>query len=312
MAENALDNGQLDQVAVNEVAQPQAEAEETETEATQGESQSTGESANSSTDSKTEDVESIDLDKLEAKLTEQETDNKATDESKDLSNDESQKQALKQKENKQSRGEARYQQLANENKNLREQLQAAQLHMEQDLANEIKIPTPPWRGGSSEKKPSGIEVEPGAEITQEQYQQHIEQVAQEMAAAQVSAYQLQVQDRLNRQQQVIALNDDINYLKNKYPELDQSNANYSYELDKLIGQIVENTIAVNPALVKSMVDGVMQLRQQSLQAGQSRANAELNQQRSQGALIPSASNTEPVDVNKLSLSQLEAKLGIVQ
>lgn len=312
MAENALDNGQLDQVAVNEVAQSQAETEETKTEVTQGESQSTGESANSSTDSKTEDVESIDLDKLEAKLTEQETDNKATDELKDLSNDESQKQALKQKENKQSRSEARYQQLANENKNLREQLQAAQFNREQDLANEIKIPAPPWRGGSSEKKPSTIEVEPGAEITQEQYQQHIEQVAQEMAAAQVSAYQLQVQDRLNRQQQAIALNDDINYLKNKYPELDQSNANYSYELDKLIGQIVENTIAVNPALVKSTVDGVMQLRQQSLQAGQSRASAELNQQRSQGALIPSASNAEPVDVNKLSLSQLEEKLGIVQ
>lgn len=313
MAENTEDSGQsLNQDAVAEVAQPQAGTNEVSESESRQEPQSGETTASSQTESESESAESMDLDKLEEKLTDKKADDQTVDKPLSKSTGESQN-ALAQENNKSSRSENRYQQLANENRELRQQLGLVQRQSLGYLAQEVGIPAPPWEQEKNNQQPiiPPLDIEPGSELTPQQYQQHVAAAAEKMAQAKISAYELEAANTMERQQQILQLDESMNYIRQKYPELNPNHPNYSLDVDEMVGQIVESMGQVNPAAIKERVDQVMTLRGQSLQAGQEKATAELAKQRSEAAVIPGTSiNETTADLNNIPLDDLEKMIGV--
>ena len=313
MAENTENNGQnLDQVAEMEVAPPQVETTEVSQEETQEGPQSGAETADSS-------AETMDLDKLESKLSEK-TGEQTAEEPKEEGVKEAPKaegeseKPLLNNQDKPSRSENRYQQLANENRELKQQLQNAQRQSMGQLAGEAGIPIPPWEKDKTNGKSPipALNVQPGTELTPEQYQEHVAQAARQMADAQIAAHELQMQDQAQRQQQVVQLDESMNYIKQTYPELNPENSSYSVELDETVGQLVESLGQVNPAVIKQRVDQIMALRGQAVQDGAERANSTMARQMSEQAVIPGSPVQEiATDLNEVDLDKLESQLGVV-
>lgn len=318
MAENTENTGEsLNQVAEKGVAQPQIETNETSqlNEAPQSGEQTAISENESSAD---QSLEEIPLDKLEEKLSRPaekqttEEDKKQEEEVKTEPTQVDASQEALNKQNKTNRSENRYQQLANENRLLKQQLDEQKRAGMQSLAKEVGLPKPPWKNDQSKPIVPKLEVQPGTEITQEQYQQHVSEAAKKIAAAEIEAYKLQAQEEIEKQQKIVQLDESMNYIKQRYPELDPEHPNYSQEADEMIGQIVASMGQVDPAGIKQRVDQIMALRGQSVQVGQAQATQTLAKQMAESAVIPNSSIREQsASLDDISLDKLEQKLGVV-
>lgn len=158
--------------------------------------------------------------------------------------------------------------------------------------------------GNSPEAPAYIpQVNPGEELTQEQYQQHVASTA-----ASIVDLKLKQQDAINR------INSEANEALRSYPELDPDSDSFDPDLSESITAAVEANVRANPysAQVKGFVDKLMKPYKRSVSRQVGQAGETLAKQVSQAAVKPTAVRKPDKNLEEKSVEELEQELGIVQ
>lgn len=158
-------------------------------------------------------------------------------------------------------------------------------------------------GNSPEAQAYIPQVNPGEELTQEQYQQHVASTA-----ASIVDLKLKQQDAINR------INSEANEALRSYPELDPESDSFDPDLSESITAAVEANVRANPysAQVKGFVDKLMKPYKRSVSRQVGEAGETLAKQVSQAAVKPTAVRKPDKNLEEKSVEELEQELGIVQ
>jgi hypothetical protein len=156
-------------------------------------------------------------------------------------------------------------------------------------------------------EPSGYQpyqpsVEPGSEISPEQYKQDIMRTADSFVTL-----------RLKQQEAIGRIKSESIEAVRKYPELDPESESFNKELSDTIFDATEAFISKNPysASVGTFVDRLMKPYQRAVSNEVGKATENLAKQVSQAALKPtSIRKEEKTDADK-TIAELEAELGVV-
>lgn len=192
-------------------------------------------------------------------------------------------------ERKPTRAERRIRDLVDENKRLKEQ-QGQQFQQFQ--------------------QPPVPSIEPGAELTPEQYQQHLVQAADSIA-------QVRVQQQLEQYKAEANLDRDVEVLPKQYPELDENSPEYNPVLIEKIESAYKarafNNGSLNPSVRLADVakDFVDVARAAAKQSTTEMKNA-VAKTADTTAVRPGAGVRQEKDASEMSIEELEQKLGVIR
>jgi len=144
-------------------------------------------------------------------------------------------------------------------------------------------------------------IEPGTEVSQEQYKADVVKTAQSIA-------QLEV-----RKQNVInTINKEANESMQEFPELDPKSDVFDTELSESITDSVKAQIQVNPsASVKKLVTRLMKPYKSSIKRQVAESTETIAKQVSESAQRPSQVKGQEKSFDDLSIEEMEQKLGVV-
>ena len=145
-------------------------------------------------------------------------------------------------------------------------------------------------------------VEPGAEISPEQYQQDVMRTADSLVTL-----------RINQERTLNRINSEANEALRSYSELDPESDNFNRELSDTVTEAVEAHIRANPyqASVKRFVDKLMKPYQRAVTKEVGKATENLAKQVSETAVRPTAMSKTEKPFEELSIKEMEKKLGVV-
>jgi hypothetical protein len=144
-------------------------------------------------------------------------------------------------------------------------------------------------------------VQPGTEVTPEQYQADI--------ARQADAI---VQMRLNQERIVNTINKEAAEAMKLNPELDPTSEVFDKELSDTIVEAVKAQVQVNPsASVKKLVNQMMKPYRRSIEKKVAETTETITKQVSESALRPSQVKPQEKPFDQLTPKEMEEKLGIV-
>jgi len=171
----------------------------------------------------------------------------------------------------------------------------------ESLAKQVEDLTNQFTGQNQSFTTNPTTIEPGAEVTQEQYQADV--------ARQADAI---VQIRLNQERIVNNINKEALDSMTAHPELDPSSDVFDKELSDTIVESVKAQIQVNPAAsVKKLVNHMMKPYRRSIEQKVAETTETITKQVSESALRPSQVKTLDKPFDKLSTEEMEARLGTV-
>ncbi len=160
--------------------------------------------------------------------------------------------------------------------------------------------------------------EPGAEISPEQLQRDVAQAADGIAQLRINQALAQYDQKAQGQQRVQQLESDVNFVENKFPELNPDSKTYDPRLSSRVTKLYEKAAASNPTLrLSEFVADAMELAGAGTDRARSEVTATLSKQAASGAVTPSSSrgNAEP-DLASMTPGQrakhLEKKLGFAK
>lgn len=147
------------------------------------------------------------------------------------------------------------------------------------------------------------QVEPGSEISPEQYQADVLRTADSIVAL-----------RLKQQEAVNRINSESGEAMKQYPELDPESESFDKELSDAVIEAVEAKVLANPysASVKSVVDKMMKPYKKAVTNGVGKASEGLAKQVSESALRPTSVQKKEKSAEEKTIEELEEDLGIVQ
>jgi hypothetical protein len=156
---------------------------------------------------------------------------------------------------------------------------------------------------SAESEPYTPNIQPGAEITQEQYQGDIARAADSI-----------VNLRLKQQQAVSQIQSDTQDVVRTHPELDPESDSYDEDLSLAVTEAVEARVRSNPygANVKGFVDNLMKPYKRSVAKSVGKAGENLAKQVSQAAVKPTSVRSNQKTIEEKSIDELEKELGVYQ
>ena len=158
--------------------------------------------------------------------------------------------------------------------------------------------------GSNEPmgQPYQPSVEPGSEISPDQYKQDVMRTADSL-----------VNLRLKQQEAIGRIKSESVEAVRKYPELDPDSEHFNKELSDTIFDATEAFVSKNPysASVGTFVDRLMKPYQKAVSAEVGKATENLAKQVSQAALKPTTVRNEEKGLEDKSIAELEAEYGIV-
>lgn len=152
-------------------------------------------------------------------------------------------------------------------------------------------------------QPYQPQVEPGSEITSEQYKQDVMRAADSLVTL-----------KLKQQEAISRIKSESIEAVRKYPELDPESESFNKELSDTVFDATEAFISKNPysASVSKFVDRLMKPYQRAVTTEVGKATENLAKQVSQAALKPTQVRSEEKSAKDMTAAELEAKLGIVQ
>jgi hypothetical protein len=170
--------------------------------------------------------------------------------------------------------------------------------LEQQLA-ELTAPV----GVQVPKTPYIPPVEPGQEINQEQYKQHVLQTAGTM-----------VDLRIRQSEAINRINNEAGQAIRKYPQLDPDNESFDKELSEAVTEATINNVRANPytASPKQIVDRMMKPYLRSVTKEVANQTENIAKQVSGQALRPTSISKGEKSAKDMSTEELEKKLGVVQ
>jgi hypothetical protein len=158
--------------------------------------------------------------------------------------------------------------------------------------------------GSNEPmgQPYTPSVEPGSEISSEQYEQDVMRAADGL-----------VNLRLKQQEAISRIKSESVEAVRKYPELDPDSEDFNKELSDTVFDATEAFISKSPysASVGKFVDRLMKPYQRAVTKEVGKATENLAKQVSQAALKPTQVRSEVKSDKDKTIAELEAELGTV-
>ena len=164
--------------------------------------------------------------------------------------------------------------------------------------------------GSDEPQPSPYgqrqyqpQVEPGAEISPDQYKQDVMRTADSI-----------VQIRIKQQDAVNRINNEANTVVGKYPQLDPESNKFDRELSDSVTAAVEASVRANPykASPKKLVAKMMKPYNRAVTKQVGEVTENIAKQVSETATRPTGVASSEKKFEELSLKEMEKKLGTVQ
>ena len=158
--------------------------------------------------------------------------------------------------------------------------------------------------GSNEPmgQPYTPSVEPGSEISPEQYKQDVMRTADSVVTL-----------KLKQQEAIGRIKSESSEAVRKYPELDPESEHFNKELADDIFDSMDALIHKNPysAEVLKSVDNKMKLYRRAVDTEVGKVSENLAKQVSQSALKPTSVRSEVKSDNEKTIAELEAELGTV-
>jgi hypothetical protein len=151
--------------------------------------------------------------------------------------------------------------------------------------------------------PYNPQVEPGQELTQEQYKQDVLKTADSM-----------VNLRLKQSEAITRINKESDEAVRSYPQLDPHSPDFDEELSNTVTEATEAIVKANPytASVKKFVDKLMKPYQRSVTKEIGKETENIARQVSESALRPTSIQKTEKKFEELSIEEMEKQLGIVQ
>ena len=160
------------------------------------------------------------------------------------------------------------------------------------------------------QQPQAPQVEPGGELTVEQYQQHVAQQADAIAS-------LRVQQQLQQYEATKNFESDIELLPQKYPELDETSPEYNPVLVEKVSEAFKarafNGNQVDPSVRLADVakDYVDVARAAAKKSSADMKNA-VAASADTSAIKPTATPSENKSASDMSIEELEQKYGFAK
>ena len=147
------------------------------------------------------------------------------------------------------------------------------------------------------------QVEPGTEISPEQYQADIMRAADSLVSIRIKQ-----QDAINR------INREAEQSIKAFPQLDPTSENFDKELSDTIAEATEAYVKQNPysASVYKFVEKLMKPYNRAVENGVSQVTENVAKQVSEAALRPTQVRQTEKSLQDMTPEELEQKLGIVQ
>jgi len=146
------------------------------------------------------------------------------------------------------------------------------------------------------------QVQPGQEITPEQYTSDVSKTAK--AQVDIAIAQNNAVNRIN--------NESIDAIR-RYPQLDPESDSFDQELSDAVTEATENAVRVNPysASVTKIVDKLMKPYKGAVAKEVGQATENIAKQVSETALRPTAVRQPEKPASEKSIAELEQQLGVV-
>lgn len=156
--------------------------------------------------------------------------------------------------------------------------------------------------GSIEPHQYTPQVQPGQEVTPEQYKQDVIRSADAIATLRVKQ-----SETINR------INSEASEAVKKYPQLDPDSDSYDKELSSTVTEAVEAMVRQNPysASVKKFVDRLMKPYERAVTNEVGKATERIAKQVTETALRPTQVKGGEKKTEDMTPAELEAKLGVV-
>lgn len=207
-------------------------------------------------------------------------------------------------ETEESTGKGANQRIRELNREKKEAVEKAQKAEEekQSLADRLAEITSPL-GLSGQQTPYTPQVEPGQEISPEQYQGDVTKTARGL-----------VQIEIAQNNAVNRINNEATDVLRKYPQLDPDSDSFDEELSDTVTEITEAAVRANPysAPVSKLVDKLMKPYTGSVAKEVGKHTEQIAKQVSDAALRPTSVRKGEKDAGEKSIAELEQELGIVQ
>ena len=145
------------------------------------------------------------------------------------------------------------------------------------------------------------QVQPGSELTQEQYSQDVIKTADAL-----------VQLRLSQQKVIDTINDEANQVIKVYPELDPDGTSFNKDLSDSITEATLAFVRSNPnGSVRKFVDKLMKPYKASLNKEVAEDTEETTRQIAQTAMRPTPGAKNEKKAKDKTIEELEKELGVV-
>ena len=151
--------------------------------------------------------------------------------------------------------------------------------------------------------PTQPQVEPGSEVTQEQYGQDVLRVADSLVTL-----------RMKQRDALDNINNEANDAIRAHPQLDPESDTFDRELSDTVTEAVEAYVKADPynASVKNFVEKLMKPYNRAVAKEVGKVTENIAKQVSETALRPTQVATSEKEFGELSIKQMEEKLGVVQ
>lgn len=153
------------------------------------------------------------------------------------------------------------------------------------------------------------QVEPGSEITPEQYQKDVMSAAQTITQLEINKLRAEQAQK----EYVENFDRDVAYTESKYSELNADSPNYDSKLSEKVANMYEKLSAKNPNIrLRDIVDDVMEVAERKSTRATAQTNSQIKRQADESAL-KTTTTAKPAakTAEEKSLAELEQELGYV-
>jgi hypothetical protein len=146
------------------------------------------------------------------------------------------------------------------------------------------------------------QIEPGQELTQEQYRQHVIGTANTL-----------VDMKIKQNNAVNRINSEANQVVRKYPQLDPDSDSFDKELSDSVTGAVEAVVRAQPytASPKKLVEKMMKPYERAVTREVGKQTEQIAKQVSETAMRPTSVKSTEKSAKEMTQEELEAKLGVV-
>lgn len=152
------------------------------------------------------------------------------------------------------------------------------------------------------------QVEPGSEVSPEQYQADVTRNAQEIARLEVLKLRQEMAEREDKSRKISTFKDTVSQIEKQYSVLNPDSDDYNETLSDKVSLLYEKAAGKQPnaELLQSIVETVMSASEQARLAGESRVTGRLVEQSQQSAIAPTG-GVEKSDLSEDEMQEMKRK-----